>query len=445
MKQLVCEMCGSSDLLKEDGVFVCQTCGCKYSVEEARKMMVEGTVEVKGTVKIDNTDQIQNFLNLSKSAYDSGNGNSALDYANKALEIDPQNSEAWIAKMKSIEYIGTLGKLQLTEVIESGKNAIAYADKEKKENIMITVYKYQLIRSLDLLKLAMNKMNDTDNIRETYKSFCRISIWSAAQNTLKADNGAVNLYDNIANEAISMVLLVPDDILGRHLELANIVSKCAKQYQFETEALEKRYKIYGASLTSTAKSTRNSNKNKMTDKAENAKQRAVEYERKKAKEEKLEKTKAYWAEHKEEKEKLEKELSEIEEKLSALQKEKDNIQIEINDKLDAIRKERDRRGTSEEQRDACKIKIDGLQKELKALGMFKGKEKKAIQEKIDAENRNLQIIEERVSAEKKEKEKIAFEKMNEVKNNSELDTLTEKISGLSIRKIEIIKELNKDR
>ena len=41
MKKLVCEMCGSSDLLKQDGVFVCQGCGCKYSVEEARKMMVE--------------------------------------------------------------------------------------------------------------------------------------------------------------------------------------------------------------------------------------------------------------------------------------------------------------------------------------------------------------------------------------------------------------------
>ena len=39
MKQLTCEMCGSTDIIKQDGVFVCQTCGCKYSVEEAKKMM----------------------------------------------------------------------------------------------------------------------------------------------------------------------------------------------------------------------------------------------------------------------------------------------------------------------------------------------------------------------------------------------------------------------
>lgn len=59
MKRLTCEMCGSTDLIKQDGVFVCQSCGCKYSVEEAKKMMVEGTVEVTGTVKIDDSDKLQ--------------------------------------------------------------------------------------------------------------------------------------------------------------------------------------------------------------------------------------------------------------------------------------------------------------------------------------------------------------------------------------------------
>ena len=29
MKQLTCEMCGSTELLKQEGVFVCQSCGCK--------------------------------------------------------------------------------------------------------------------------------------------------------------------------------------------------------------------------------------------------------------------------------------------------------------------------------------------------------------------------------------------------------------------------------
>ena len=41
MKALVCEMCNSNDIVKQDGYYVCQTCGTKYSVEEARKLMIE--------------------------------------------------------------------------------------------------------------------------------------------------------------------------------------------------------------------------------------------------------------------------------------------------------------------------------------------------------------------------------------------------------------------
>ena len=59
MKRLTCEMCGGTDLIKQDGVFVCQYCGTKYSVEEARKMMIDGTVDVQGTVKIDNSAFVQ--------------------------------------------------------------------------------------------------------------------------------------------------------------------------------------------------------------------------------------------------------------------------------------------------------------------------------------------------------------------------------------------------
>lgn len=58
MKQLTCEMCGSTDLVKQDSFFVCQTCGTKYSVEEAKKMMIEGTVDVQGTVKVDRSDNM---------------------------------------------------------------------------------------------------------------------------------------------------------------------------------------------------------------------------------------------------------------------------------------------------------------------------------------------------------------------------------------------------
>ena len=82
MKQLTCEMCGSTDLIKQDGVFVCQSCGCKYSVEEAKKMMVEveGTVEVTGTVKVDTSDELENLYQIARRARDAENADNASRY-----------------------------------------------------------------------------------------------------------------------------------------------------------------------------------------------------------------------------------------------------------------------------------------------------------------------------------------------------------------------------
>lgn len=82
MKRLTCEMCGGTDLIKQDGVFVCQSCGCKYSVEEARKLMIEGPVDVSGStvkiegpvdvsgsaVKIDTQQKIKNLYEIARRA-----------------------------------------------------------------------------------------------------------------------------------------------------------------------------------------------------------------------------------------------------------------------------------------------------------------------------------------------------------------------------------------
>ena len=94
MKALTCEMCGSTNLLKQDGVFVCQSCGTKYSVEEAKKMMVEGTVDVTGTVKVDTSDELKNLYEVARRAKDSNNSESAAKYYDMILVKDPKSWEA---------------------------------------------------------------------------------------------------------------------------------------------------------------------------------------------------------------------------------------------------------------------------------------------------------------------------------------------------------------
>ena len=94
MKALQCEMCGSQDLVKDGGVFVCQSCGTKYTVEEAKKMMVEGTVDVKGTVKVDTSDELKNLYEIARRAKDSNNSANAAKYYDMILVKDPNSWEA---------------------------------------------------------------------------------------------------------------------------------------------------------------------------------------------------------------------------------------------------------------------------------------------------------------------------------------------------------------
>lgn len=87
MKALVCEMCGSQDLVKTDGMYVCQNCGTKYTVEEAKKMMIEGTVNVVGTVAIDNSGSYDRIIELARDAYSDKRFDAAYDYYCQAVDI----------------------------------------------------------------------------------------------------------------------------------------------------------------------------------------------------------------------------------------------------------------------------------------------------------------------------------------------------------------------
>lgn len=95
MKRLTCEMCNSTDLVKQDGLFVCQYCGCKYSIEEAKRMMIDGSVDVSGsTVKIDTSAELNNLYELARRAKADNNSENAQKYYEKIIIKDPSNWEA---------------------------------------------------------------------------------------------------------------------------------------------------------------------------------------------------------------------------------------------------------------------------------------------------------------------------------------------------------------
>lgn len=101
MKALQCELYGSTEIIKDGDFFVCQSCGMKYTLETAKKMMVEGVVQVEGTVKTDRTEDVDRYLALARTAQKAGNNADAEKYASMALEIDVEERRGMVNKGKS--------------------------------------------------------------------------------------------------------------------------------------------------------------------------------------------------------------------------------------------------------------------------------------------------------------------------------------------------------
>lgn len=92
MKAIVCEMCKSNDIVKQDGLYVCQNCGTKYTPDEATKLMVD----ISGsTVKIDTSDEIENLYTLARNARQENNAANAAKYYDMILLKKPNDWEAY--------------------------------------------------------------------------------------------------------------------------------------------------------------------------------------------------------------------------------------------------------------------------------------------------------------------------------------------------------------
>lgn len=81
MKQMKCEVCGNTEIIKVDDFFKCQACGCKYSLEQVQKLMVE----LRGTVEVSNIANVENLIALIIR------GDEQIDTLKKLLELVPND------------------------------------------------------------------------------------------------------------------------------------------------------------------------------------------------------------------------------------------------------------------------------------------------------------------------------------------------------------------
>lgn len=157
MKILKCEMCQSNELIKQEGFFVCQHCGCKYTVEEAKKLMVEGTV------KIDDSEELKKLYQAARNAREISDFATAIKHYEKISAKDPNSWEALfylvVLKANSITN-GEIGSTAISisssihRVFQLVKETIN-EDKERKEAVQEIVSQCQLY-AIALIQMSEN-------------------------------------------------------------------------------------------------------------------------------------------------------------------------------------------------------------------------------------------------------------------------------------------------
>lgn len=392
MKRLTCEMCGSTDLIKQDGVFVCQTCGCKYSIEEAKKMMVEGTVDVSGsTVKVDNERKIENLRTLADRAKAEGDTETAAKYFEELLKEDPNN---WEANFYTIYYAAHNIKIAQ---IGSAANRVS--------NIIDTVF--------GLIKETLATQEEQNAAKEEVAgAVLNFASYLIPNATNHLGDSLESMHEALENWMVPIGLMC--------LHLGDSVIKYFEDYEMAE-------KIYGVVCNFKGMLSEVESGRQILNIANQRLEPMVEAREKKEREEKeaiaaaaKKRTEEYWACHTEERQQLETEKRDLLENRKYL-----NSQIEeLRKKLDAI--------PSISMRDEKQKMMNELKGQLKSLGFFKGKEKKNLQSRIDELGHEM----ERLTVSIENEKSSIHHKINEI---------TDEIKKVDKRVGEIAIELTKER
>lgn len=186
MKIMKCEMCDGNDFAKQDGMFVCQNCGTKYSTEEAKKLMVEGTVT------IDTSAATEKNLANARRARSKEDWDEAEKYYNLVEADQPENIEA-------IFYSGFAKAKASLMVNEQFKREAIFDSLIK--GVSIIDDNYDIKREKELKPLIQQIVNDVIAIYGSKFTFTETTTKNQ-YGTTKTDNKGETyaLFNRLANE-----------------------------------------------------------------------------------------------------------------------------------------------------------------------------------------------------------------------------------------------------
>lgn len=229
----ICTQCGAAvEVDDTKDAAICKYCGTPFIVEKAIKnynTYITTHNDFNGaTINIQGAD-INNLLGLAQSAIDTNNGKEALDYSNRALEIDNACANAWIMKMKATSLTATVGDQNYLELFTYGNNAIKYANDEDKEDVTHTVNAFYLDFAYKLMINANDMVRDVGKLKQM-KRVAGLSV-SVLSTVLNIEAQTRAKIEQLAVNAINLKNTISEDIILKDEELREKVKKLVECYK----------------------------------------------------------------------------------------------------------------------------------------------------------------------------------------------------------------------
>ena len=337
MKCLVCEFCGSADLVREDDCFVCRSCSHKYGFEAAGELLKEA--EAAPAVR---KNQIDNLLALAVFELKAGNAEVALTCADCILEADAGHTRAHLAKMKACQALAGSDPSALDPFILSGKKAVETASAVNRLPVEKAVYEGILAHAIDLLTAAAGNAEDAGT---------------------EGGGDAVAAMEAGRSLALDQYY-VPDSAVERIGSLHGMIAECAEAVQRFWRRYQRGMAAAGVNVTEKEREEAQDGAKPLLERAELGKEKYEAYVKEYAEQ--------YWAEHAEEKTKLSSVRAQLVAGRQSLNAQKEELANRKNSVPACLKAQE------------LQKKLDELKASKESLGLFSGRKKKELQMEIQA-------------------------------------------------------------
>ena len=403
-----CPQCGGELQLDNEQVTgFCMHCGSKIVVQDAIR-----------AVRIDNTHMIETWMKMGRSAAESNNYEEAYKYFTKVVEVDLENWNALFLKGQAAGFLSTLSNPRLDELIgginaaiEIIENSEMPAEEVVKTKNLFAMSIFEIISGIDSLVFDRN-FESFDKFMETdWELMCDTRSWHEKE--IKYLQKAISLIDGYADEtSLKNKSEIKQSIVTNCFWICNyepfFLDFNKEQFRYFGYAAQQKkpfidladqliieIKTEVPNYWTTGEYINRLDTPETFDPHFDERAKAVEKQIEIIRRKKLEEyqKQKYWEGHPEEYRVF---LAEEKMRNDKLEKQRNILRIEIAEKTTQVEEEKRKIG----------LEISDLLNERKKLGVFAVKQKKEIDEKINAKENDIEKFRNRLDNLNKDLQKL---------------------------------------